>query len=212
MKPETNYALFRSALRSAIMLALTLSLATVAGAQARASHGNPWSKWTGPRVVLDPNARIVAPEISGRTHEATQPDSPLRLEGTWEINEIFGPGSSDPALFTFSAGPDADHGTVVMSDTYIFTGNPSCIPAQGAWKRIGDRSFIGKHKCFAFDDNNGFAPDGWVIWRYAVVLSEDGSTAFGKTVLDFYDADGNYLFSSVGALQGTRMDPQAPPL
>ena len=211
MKPKTDYALLPTALWSAIMLALTLSLAAPAGAQSRAAHANPWSKWTGPRVVLDPNAPITLPEPSGRSHTAAQPDSPLRLEGTWEINEIFSPGSADPALFTFSAGADADHGTVVMSDTYIFTGNPSCIPAQGAWKRIGDRSFIGKHKCFAFDDNNGFAPAGWAIWRYAAVLSEDGSTLFGRTVLDFYDADGTYLFSAVAALQGTRMDPQAPP-
>jgi hypothetical protein len=192
----------------AAFLGLILSVAAIASAQDQVSqHSAGWSKWSGPRLILDPNAPLIGPEQGG----LEQPDSPARLEGTWELNESFSPGGSDPALYTFSAGPDPDHGTVVMSDTYIFTGNPSCIPAQGAWQRIANRSFVGKHKCFAYDDNNGFAPAGWVIWRYAVTLSQDGSSLFGRTVLDFYDANGNYLFSSPAALQGSRMVPQAPP-
>ena len=192
-------------LLSMLLVAASLAFAT-ASAFAQSPQRAPWSKWSGPRLRLDPSAPITSP----RDTEA-QPDSPMRLEGTWELNEAFSPGGLDPALFTFSAGPDADHGTVVMSDSFIFTGNPSCIPAQGAWTRVGDRSFVGKHKCFAFDDNNGFAPDGFVIWRYAVAISADGNSLFGRAVLDFYDANGNYLFSGPCALQGTRMVAEPPP-
>jgi len=199
-------------LLSPILIAATIAMLLLSPAAfAQSATSTHWSKWTGPR--LD-HPIPISPPAETTAHNDAQPttaQSQLRLEGTWELNEVFSPGGSDPALFTFSAGPDADHGTVVMSDTFIFTGNPSCIPAQGAWKRIGDRSFIGKHKCFAFDDDNGFAPAGWVIWRYAVTLSQDGSSLFGRTVLDFYDADGTYLFSSPAALQGSKMDPGAPP-
>ena len=78
-----------------------------------------------------------------------------------------------------------------MSDTYMFTANPSCINAQGVWRRIGDASFVGTHKAFCFDANNGFQPDGWQIWRYAVTLSADGNSLLGRSRLDLYDANGN---------------------
>lgn len=135
----------------------------------------------------------------------------LRLEGTWQISQLFTPDDADPSLYTFSGGADPDHGTVVMSDSFIFTASPSCINAQGSWKRIGDRSFVGTHKAFCFDPDNGFVPAGYVLWQYAVTLSEDGSTLLGRELLQLFDLDGNLLAGGPAALQGTRLEAHLPP-
>jgi hypothetical protein len=198
-----------------LVVALTLSLAATGSAQSIAptQPAAPLNKWFARGVTDDPSSLTLPFDQPGLRQAGTQnavSGSQLRLEGTWEISEILSFGSV-PSLFTFSAGPDADHGTVIMSDTYMFTANPSCINAQGSWKRIGDASFVGTHKAFCFDANNGFQPDGWQIWRYAVTLSADGNSLLGRSRLNLYDANGNLLSSTLETLQGTRMDAQGPP-
>lgn len=202
--------------RKRILLSLTvvsLVFILAAGASAQSSpaskHAVSWAKWfkAGASSATDlSDLRQFQQEISG-DHGGAQ----LRLEGTWQISQIFSPGDEDPSLYTFSAGADADNGTVVMSDSFIFTASPSCISAQGAWKRIGDRSFLGTQKAFCFDPDNGFLPAGYITWRYAVTLSEDGSSLFGRELLQLFDLDGNLLAGGPAALQGTRMEAQLPP-
>ena len=215
MKTRLNSGFLQALFFTGLALALTFSLSATADAQSLQPTQSiaPFNKWFARGVTDEVTSLKFPANRLSLTQDANQPaanDSQLRLEGTWEISEILS-GGAVPSLFTFSAGPDTDHGTVVMSDTYMFTANPSCINAQGSWKRVGNGSFVGRHKAFCFDANNGFQPDGWQIWRYAVTLTGDGNSLLGRSRLELYDANGNLVSSTPLTLQGTRMDVEGPP-
>jgi hypothetical protein len=215
MKTRLNSGLLQVVFFTGLALALTFSLNAIANAQPLQPTQStaPSNKWFARGVIDDAASQKVPGDQFSLRQDANQPavnDSQLRLEGTWEVSEILS-GVAVPSLFTFSAGSDADHGTVVMSDTYMFTANPSCINAQGSWKRISNGSFVGTHKAFCFDADNRFLPDGWQIWRYAVTLTGDGNSLLGRSRLELYDANGNLVSATPLTLQGTRMDVEGPP-
>jgi hypothetical protein len=111
----------------------------------------------------------------------------------------------DVALFTFGAGQD-NTGIVVHSDNLFFTAAPSCLPAQGVWKKAaGKNTFEATDEGFCFDTFNGFAPVGKIQFRTSVQVDDKWTTFTGHTYLDAFDPDGNLVFSDNATLQGARM-------
>ncbi len=145
--------------------------------------------------------------MSAPSQENSPAGFPPRLEGTWQVTQTFS-DHDDVGLYTFSAGSDANNGTVVWQDQYVFTANPSCINGQGGWKRTGGHSYIGTQISFCFDADNGFVPAGYLKIRYSVRTNNQGTSLSGDSVFEGYDTDGHLVFSATATLQGTRMPVQ----
>src|SRR6185369_13840855 len=73
----------------------------------------------------------AAPQVSAPSEK----DAPHGIEGTWRATGSFDSGGSDIALFTFGAGARDDQGVVTHSDNLFFVPAPSCLTAQGVWKK-----------------------------------------------------------------------------
>ena len=132
-------------------------------------------------------------------------DAPHGIEGTWRVDGVFSGGNTDQALFTFGAGRD-NLGVVTHSDNLFFTAAPSCLPAQGVWKKgPGKNSFVATDEGFCFDTFNNFAPAGKIQFRTTVTVDDHWTTFTGNTHLVAFDPDGNMVFEDTGTLQGTRM-------
>jgi hypothetical protein len=132
-------------------------------------------------------------------------DAPHGIEGTWRVAGTFDSGNSDQALFTFGAGRD-NLGVVTHSDNLFFTAAPSCLPAQGVWKKgPGKNSFVATDEGFCFDTFSNFAPAGRIQFRTVVTVDDHWTTLTGQTHLVAFDPDGNIVFEDDGTLQGTRM-------
>ena len=126
------------------------------------------------------------------------------LEGTWQVTQDFG-DHADVGLYTFSAGSNANNGTVVWEDQFVFTPNPSCVTGQGGWTRTGGHSFNGTQISFCFDATNGYLPAGYLKIRYSITIDSVGAHLNGNSVFEGYDTDGHLVFTANATLQGTRM-------
>jgi hypothetical protein len=138
-------------------------------------------------------------------------DEKERLEGTWRATESFSNGSVFRILLTFGAGKNPDNGVVSHSDELFLTASPSCLPAQGVWKRNGTRRFIETAEGFCFDTNNGFAPFGKVKLTSSIKLNRHGNEFTGRLHIEGFDVADNLVFSDDADLRGARMRTETPP-
>jgi hypothetical protein len=96
------------------------------------------------------------------------------------------------------------------SDNLFFVPAPSCLPAQGVWKRTGDRTFIATDEGFCFDSTQNFAPGGKIKFKTAIKLNKQGTEFTGHLHFEFFDVFGNLIFSDDATLSGARMQAEAP--
>jgi len=168
------------------------------------------SKWGGR------NTRRGAPTQDANANAGSQgaeDDDRNSLEGTWRTTESFVEGGVFRALFTFSAGKSANNGTDIHSDELFFVPSPSCLSAQGVWKRTGERKFISTDEGFCFDSSGQpptFEPFGKIKFKSAIRLNNQGTEFDGMEHIEAFDLDGNLVFSTDGALHGIRMRAEAP--
>lgn len=137
-------------------------------------------------------------------------DNAVRLEGTWRATETFGDLSVFRILFTFGAGKNANSGVVNHSDELFLVSAPSCLTAQGVWKKAGERNFIATDEGFCFDTNNDFLPDGKIKFKSAIRLNRQGSEFNGRMHIEGFDVNGVLVFEDDALLHGERMTAEAP--
>jgi hypothetical protein len=182
------------------MLSVLIAAALLpAAAQAQSRHG-----W-GDKTVRGGAAGQAAGESQNG-----EPGDRNALEGTWRATESFGPGGTFKVLFSFHAGRDGNGGTSSHSDELFFTAAPSCLPAQGVWKRTGDRTFVATDEGFCFDTFGGFAPAGAIKFKSAITLNAQGTAFDGTLHVEGFDAGGNLVFTTDADLHGERMRAEAP--
>ena len=176
-----------------VILFVTAIMATVASAQSRGGWGNK-------------TARRASTQVGNTNAEDEDRNA---LEGSWRGTETFGPDSFR-LVYTFGAGKNANNGIVVHSDELFLTAPPSCLTAQGVWKRTGERRFIATDEGFCFDTFSGFAPAGKVKFKAGITLNNQGNEFNGTLHVEGYDVDGTLVFTSDGTLHGVRMRAEAP--
>jgi hypothetical protein len=212
--------------RKRIFLALivTAMLASVSTSQSNVKHSK-WEKLarlSQNHSSANQSESAVTIDRAAATDDSQTPldqtsiiaaDTPkTRLEGTWIITQSMGRDFSETSFYTFGAGKDANEGVAAFSDQFLFVPNPSCLPGQGVWKRTADRSYIGTHESVCYDTDNGFAPAGFLKFRYSLTLNDPGTALTGRAHLEAFDPDGNPVpFSADLTLRGVRMQAQAPP-
>jgi hypothetical protein len=189
------------------VLALLVLLATVTPLIAQSDRRR--EEWSGKMATHGG----TAPQ-AGDHEQASDPDADdfARLEGTWRANGKFNGGNTDQILYTFGAGKNPNKGIVVHSDNLFFVAAPSCLTAQGVWRRTGIRSFVATDEAFCFDSTTlAFNPAGKIRFEIGIKLNAAGNQFVGTIHIDAFDPDGNEVFSDSGTLQGTRMQAEAPP-
>ena len=133
------------------------------------------------------------------------------LEGTWRATETFDDGSVFRVLYTFGAGKNSKNGVVTHTDELFLTAAPSCLPAQGVWKRTGERKVIVTDEGFCFDTLNGFAPDGKIKFEASIKLNNQGTEFNGTLHIEGFLVDDTLVFSADAILHGIPMLAEAPP-
>jgi hypothetical protein len=183
------------------------------------SQVKSWStKFSRDKVVSSIMTLAVA-NTAGANKAATikndgDDDDPA-LEDTWRATETFGDGSVFRVLFTFGAGRNRNNGVVTHSDELFLVAAPSCLTAQGVWKRTTGRNYIATDEAFCFDTNNGFAPAGKVQFKTAIKLNRRGTEFNGNMHVDGFDLNPDtgdliLVFSTDAVLHGERMPAEAP--
>jgi hypothetical protein len=132
------------------------------------------------------------------------------LEGTWRATETFGDGSVFRILYTFGAGKNSKNGVVAHTDELFLVAVPSCLTAQGVWKRTGERKFIITDEGFCFDSEHGFAPVGKIKFEAATRLNNQGTEFNGTLHIEGFDVFDNQVFTDDAILHGVRMRAEAP--
>jgi hypothetical protein len=183
-----------------LILLITAMMATIASAQSKRGWGNKTASRGASTQTGNTNSGNQNAEEGDRN----------KLDGTWRATETFGPNDVFKVLFTFGAGKDANNGIVVHSDELFLTGGPSCLSAQGVWKRTGERKFIATDEGFCFDTFNNLAPAGKIKFKSAISLNNQGTEFDGTMHIDAFDVDGNLVFSTDADLHGVRMRAEAP--
>jgi hypothetical protein len=154
----------------------------------------------------------VTPAIAASNNNShdDDDDNNVRLEGTWRATEAFADGSVFRVLFTFGAGKNSNSGVVNHSDELFLVSAPSCLTAQGVWKKKGERNFIATDEGFCFDTNNDFLPDGKVKFKSAIRLNRQGSEFNGRMHIEGFDVNGVLVFEDDALLHAERMPAEAP--
>jgi hypothetical protein len=125
------------------------------------------------------------------------------IEGVWQVSRCRANCETGeclmspiPALMTFHRD-----GTLVAYANPPGTG-PLDTPEAGTWQREPGRQNYSFHDVsYAYDENGVFAGSGEVTAN--IHLTSPNSFIYRATI-DFYDADGNLLFSFCGTSTGTR--------
>jgi hypothetical protein len=183
------------------MFVVIAMMGTAASAQSK------WGSRTIHRGTTTQDANATA------SSQNAEDDDRNSLEGTWRATESFSDGGNFKVLFTFSAGKNANNGTVVHSDELFFVPSPSCLPSQGVWKRASERRFIATDEGFCFDSSGQpptFEPVGKIKFKSALKLNNQGTEFDGAMHIDAFDVDGNLVFSTDAVLHGARMRAEAP--
>lgn len=188
MKHKTTLLMF-------LGTALFLSLLTASQAQAQASQ-TELEKATAHEDYPQENSITLSQRAKELAEQA--------FIGSWEGTLTPEEGGPPPfrILFTFGAG-----GTVVATDA----GPPSphlASSEHGAWKYIGNREFLVTYKQLLFNDKGEL--DSLFKGRIRFRLTRAGLEISGPVIVDFYDAQGNPLFSGAGTIKCTKI--QAEPL
>ena len=147
----------------------------------------------------------VAYQAAGATLSRTIPSNPFEptvkersehpsVVGLWKVTFTVGGEVTD-------VGFDAWHsdGTEVLNDVSPISHNV-CL---GTWVQVGIRTFKLKHMILRFDGSSNFI--GTAILRETVVVNRAGSAFTGPFTLEFFDLDGNSVFTGAGDIAGERV-------
>ena len=187
-----------------LILLVTVMTTAVASAQSKGGWGNKTAgRGAGTQSTEAADTKAVSQNGDDEDKNG--------LEGTWRATETFSPTDVFRVLFTFGAGKNDNNGIVVHSDELFLTGSPSCLSAQGVWKRTGERRFIATDEGFCFATFNGFVPDGKIKFESAIRLNNQGTEFNGNMHIEGFDVDGNLVFTADADLHGVRMRAEAPP-
>ena len=127
------------------------------------------------------------------------------IEGVWQVtrmgvncNDPNQHGPPFPALMTFYRD-----GTLTAYANPPGTG-PLDTPEAGLWQREpGSQNYSFHDISYVYDENGAFAGSGVVT--ASVHLTSANSFEYSATI-QFFDADGNLLFSGCGRATGTRFE------
>jgi S-methylmethionine-dependent homocysteine/selenocysteine methylase len=152
----------------------------------------------------------IALGLAASTSLVWSADRPLRettptIQGVWQVTRM-GVDCNDPnqtrppfpALMTFYRD-----GTLTAYANPPGTG-PLDTPEAGLWQRDpGSQNYSFHDISYVYDENGAFAGSGVVTAN--VHLTSANSFEYSATI-QFFDADGNLLFSGCGRATGTRFE------
>lgn len=203
-----------------LSLITTAVMATMVSAQSNDRNAGWAAKMagkgqaTGARSTGAAATTSAAAATSARSESSEDSDDDSdrgSLEGAWRATETFSDGSVFRVLFTFGAGKNSKNGVATHTDELFLTAAPSCLPAQGVWKRTGERKFIVTDEGFCFDTNNGFVPDGKIKFEASIKLNNQGTEFNGTLHIEGFLVDDTLVFTDDAILHGVRMQAEAPP-
>ncbi len=142
--------------------------------------------------------------VSGPEAGAQSSSSPnsKNLVGVWQVVRHGVDCSSGTDLNSFPALMSF-HRDGIISSQAVPPGSTNAYGAEdfGVWQNLGNRNYSFHFISYGYDDSGVFA--GSLQATGSLQLTSPNSFSYTAT-LDFYDANGNLLFSGCGRADGTR--------
>ena len=137
----------------------------------------------------------LAGGIGARPDQARAKHDGEGIEGSWMSDVTTGSDQRRSNLLTFA--PD---GSLAMTGSEHLTRGPG----HGRWVRIGDREFLTTTWALRFDRDGNYI--GKIRTRSLFTLNEAGDQYSARTLVDFFDVQGNPERSNTATSQGIRFE------
>jgi len=156
-------------------------------------------------VVFAQLSEIKSSEQSGKIVETLDFQQSDRLEGSWLVTVT--PNGAPPfkGLITFNNGG----GLIASAQGDILLNPPPGVPpvataGHGVWEKTGNRRYAFTFRQLLYGSDGSY--QGEVKIRHKVTLSVQGNRWSGQLQSEYFDADGNVVFSGSGMEQATRIE------
>jgi hypothetical protein len=125
-----------------------------------------------------------------------------RIVGLWDVEVAIFNCATDAPMGGFKAMHKFELGG---TGQVVPNNSPTALSAHMMiWNHVKNDDYQVAIKMFRFDVNG--ANIGWVVLNNQVSIDKEGNEYVGSGVAEFFDANGNFQFSSCPSLIGTRFE------
>ena len=156
-------------------------------------------------VVFAQSNEIKSGEESGKILQPSDFRQSDRLEGSWLVTVNSNGAPPFKGLITFNNGG----GLIASAQGDILLNPPPGVPpvataGHGAWEKTGSRRYAFTFRQILYGSDGSYQGEAKI--RHRITLSASGNRWSGQLQVEYFDADGNVVFSGRGTEQATRIE------
>jgi hypothetical protein len=133
----------------------------------------------------------------------TQGQGGQRIVGTWDVHVSVRSCQTGAEIRTFESLEQFNTGGTMQDVASGFAPGRQ-TPGIGVWTHLGGNTYQFTFKSFGFDVNGNFS--GWTIVRHEVKLNSKANGFTSEGTAEFYDANGNLLFTGCSSNTASRFE------
>jgi hypothetical protein len=126
-----------------------------------------------------------------------------RIVGTWNVHVSVRACQTGVEIRTFKSMEHFNQGGTMQDVSSGFAPSRQ-TPGIGVWSYLGGNIYSFRFKSFGFDANGNFT--GWTIVRHEITLDANADEFTSEGTAEFYDANGNLLFTGCSSNTATRFE------
>lgn len=126
-----------------------------------------------------------------------------RIVGTWDVHVSVRACQTGTEIRTFESLEHFNTGGTMQDVSSGFAPSRQ-TPGIGVWRHLGGNTYSFSFKSFGFDASGNFT--GWTIVRHEVTLNSSADEFESEGTAEFYDANGNLLFTGCSSNTAVRFE------
>jgi hypothetical protein len=150
-------------------------------------------------VVAAGTLSSVSGDNGGRKHGR----GGQRIVGTWDVHVSARDCQTGAEIRTFESLEHFHTGGTMLDASSGFAPSRQ-TPGIGVWSHLRGNTYSFSFKSFGFDASGN--PTGWTIVRHEVTLNAGADEFTSEGTAEFYDANGNLLFTGCSSNTATRFE------
>ena len=156
-------------------------------------------------IVSAQSSDIKSNEQSGKIVETLNFQQSDRLEGSWLVTVTSNGAPPFKGLITFNNGG----GLIASAQGDILLNPPPGVPpvataGHGVWEKTGSRRYAFTFRQILYGSDGSYQGEAKI--RHKITLNTPGNRWSGQLQVEYFDADGNVVFSGSGTEQATRIE------
>jgi len=156
-------------------------------------------------IVSAQSSDIKSNEQSGKIVETLNFQQSDRLEGSWLVTVTSNGAPPFKGLITFNNGG----GLIASAQGDILLNPPPGVPpvataGHGVWEKTGSRRYAFTFRQILYGSDGSYQGEAKI--RHKITLNTPGNRWSGQLQVEYFDADGNVVFSGSGTEQAARIE------